>query len=1026
MTTPQWITSAGNIGAFAQLVTINYTFTATPENIGNTIQYGLISGAFPIALGPAFSLNSTTGVLSGTPDTVSTETVYTFTIRAIEYSGATIVGTSDRTFSITVVIPQPTWVTTEGNIGSYSDGVLFSYTFLATPGTVGNTLRYTKLNGNFPITDNINVPITLSTSGILSGTPGSVNGNVISSFTIRVIEYNGSNPISFSDRTFSMTVVGADTPTFITTGPWTYNDTQWVSIPFAYNNPDPNTTVNITLQSGSLPSGLELNSAGLLQGYLDIISVPTVNNTFNLNISNGYANSNSTFSMTVNQTVGPRSPTIYNNRPPSFDVTDSEYSSYYFSGSSMGVYEPGSIFIFKIIGHDFENQELSYNITGLNAIGPSANSVTYNANTGWIYGTLRNDYASVANTYNITANVFRTLAPLVTSNTFNYTITIAGTVDETITWITDSNLGEINNGEISIISVQAESQANLDLEYILDIGSVLPPGLTLHPTGEIQGRIPFESLSSLQTLDNQTVYSFTIVARSYYYPTILSSKTFNLTVVQRSITPWDNIYIVAMPAPDQSEIFSELITNASIIPTEYIYRSDDIYFGKSTSLIYNHMYGLDSSTTLDYVNSVIRNHYKRNITLGELQTAQATDNTGKVIYEVVYSLVIDNLINGQSISISKSIDWPRPIPAIGATQILYPNSLPNMREQVADNITVLANSNVLPRWMTSQQKNGSTVGYVQAAVICYTKPGYSEIIKNNINTLWNHTLNEINFQIDRFEIDRSLSHEFNSNIELWNPIWDSANSTLISSLPSTVSTNNSYDSYVFFSENILTDAVNTTPTLGLPLVLIYDTTIGTVGNTISLPLKGTVDVAVNWGDNTSSSFSAPGNYNHTYAAPGVYTVTISGILSGYGSSVINNTKLVCVTDWGNTGLTDLSNAFYGATNLTIVPVNIPDSIINTSYMFYGASKFNWNITNWNTSGITNMNSMFKNASFFNRDISRWSVGSVLSMNNMFQNSTIFNQDLSNWCVINIPSLPVDFNTGSALTTNNLPLWGTCP
>jgi hypothetical protein len=43
--------------------------------------------------------------------------------------------------------------------------------------------------------------------------------------------------------------------------------------------------------------------------------------------------------------------------------------------------------------------------------------------------------------------------------------------------------------------------------------------------------------------------------------------------------------------------------------------------------------------------SVTRNHYWRNITLGELKTAVARDNNNNIIYEVVYSEVIDNLIN---------------------------------------------------------------------------------------------------------------------------------------------------------------------------------------------------------------------------------------------------------------------------------------------------------------------------------------------------------------------------------------------
>lgn len=1026
MNTPQWVSQAGNIGNFPQLIAISYAFVALPEKLGNTVQYTLINGSFPLASGPSFSLNTNTGVLTGIPNIVSSVTVYSFTLRATEYDGGQIVGTSDRTFSITVIIPQPNWNTASGSIGTYSDGTIINYSFSATPGTIGNTLKFIKLNGNFPITDNINTPFTLSNNGILSGTAGSVNGNVINSFTIRVIEYSGSNIVSFNDRNFSITIVGSDVPTFITTGPWTFNDSDWVSIPLVYNNPDPNTDIAITLQSGILPNGLELSSNGLLQGYTSIPPSPSTNYLFNLNISNGSANSNTVFSMTVNQTVGNRLPTIYNNRPPQIDTNTLDYSEYYFSGSNMGVYEQGSVLIFKLIGHDFEGETLSYNISGLNALGPTANSVTYDVNTGWISGTLRNDMWPTANTYNISATVYRTSSPLISSNTFNYTITIDGILNSIIEWISDQDLGVINNGEISTKFVEAKSLNNLELEYILDPGSILPAGLTLQTNGEIYGRIPFESLNVQQAKDQETIYTFTVIARSSIYNSILSTKTFTLTTLQRNTIPYDNIYIKAMPSTNQTILFQDLLANTSIIPDSTIYRIDDPYFGKATSLTYNHLYGIVSSSTIDYVKAATINHYKRNITLGELKTARATDSNGNTLYEVIYSEVIDDLINSQGVSISKSIYWPRPIPISGTLQTLYPNSLPNMRLQISNNLTILNDATLLPKWMYSQQKTGSTIGYIQAAVLCYTKPGYADIIKNNINTQWTHKLNDINFQIDRFEIDRSISYEYDSNIELWNPTYDTANNTLVSYLPSAVSTTNDYDSYVFFSENIITDAENTTiPTLELPIVLIYDTSVS-AGTTITIPLKGTVTVTIDWGDNSLNNYNIAGNYNHTYSLPGVYTVKISGILTGFGSSTINNSKLVCVTNWGDTGLTDLSNAFYNATNLALCPVNIPSSVINTNSMFFGASLFNSNISAWDVSNIITMNSMFKNTVQFNNNLSQWNVSSVISMNNMFENATIFNQNLSNWCVSNIPTAPTNFSTGSALTIVNLPKWGTCP
>ena len=48
------------------------------------------------------------------------------------------------------------------------------------------------------------------------------------------------------------------------------------------------------------------------------------------------------------------------------------------------------------------------------------------------------------------------------------------------------------------------------------------------------------------------------------------------------------------------------------------------------------------------------------------------------------------------------------------------------------------------------------------------------------------------------------------------------------------------------------------------------------------------------------------------------------------------------------------------------------------------------------------------------------------MSKLFNRAGVFNQDLSGWCVTNIPTLPSNFDLGSALTVPNRPIWGTCP
>lgn len=808
---------------------------------------------------------------------------------------------------------QPVWNTPAGSIGSFPASIPLVFAFSASPVAPATTISYALISGSIP------AGITLTSIGVLSGTPGIVTRNTISEFTIRVTDNLGN----IRDRTFSLNVSGSAIPKFTTPNGsiLSTQDSTWVQLPIAYSNPEVNNPIIIQVKEGLLPPGLEIDSLGVIRGYANppvvTLTNPSVvtnstlttlsNNTitvtstvgfyigrpviftgttfggvvtgqtyyvksvpssttftisatqngstfimldgtgsmtvtlpavstgnptirtynFTLGLSSPLGDALANYSITViNQNTpvsqgGPgkprnsRLPVILNTRPLTYDLNDSDpYYGYYIlppvaptQFADMGNFKSGEYFAFKVIGDDFDGNPIAYSFANL----PSG--LSGNTNTGWItgYPALTTDGLS---NYNFSVSVYKTDATQYASPYYNFTFNLQKNVTGNIVWTSDSDLGQLLNGNISTLFVKANS--DVELSYRLVAGA-LPPNLEIATNGEIIGRVADQPTDTYLEVGAISSYTFTVQAYSTKYLSVQSSKTFTVTVLQEFGQPTDILYIKATPSLSDRNILSTLLDNETLIPTSYLYREGDQYFGKASSVVYEHAYGIYASDIQQYLEAITKNHYWRNITLGELKTAVARDPNGNILYEVVYSEVIDNLVNPQGVSIQSEITWPRPIDlglgpwytsstsihsswvnllgqdyvtslTPGYASVLYPNSLFNMRNRVSEIVGQEYDSRLLPLWMTSQQLNGSTLGYTPAWVICYTKPGLSETVKSNINNNWNHTLNEINFEIDRFSVNKSVTYNYNNKT-------DPASWT---SLPSGTPTPNPLDSKDFY------------------------------------------------------------------------------------------------------------------------------------------------------------------------------------------------------------------------------------
>jgi hypothetical protein len=90
-----------------------------------------------------------------------------------------------------------------------------------------------------------------------------------------------------------------------------------------------------------------------------------------------------------------------------------------------------------------------------------------------------------------------------------------------------------------------------------------------------------------------------------------------------------------------------------------------------------------------------------------------------------------------------------------------------MRDQVIDTVGQI--SNILPLWMTSSQSNGEVLGFTPAWVIAYAKPGKGKQIAYYIGQDFASQLNVIDYEVDRYELDRLLSHNWDPATDAWVP-----------------------------------------------------------------------------------------------------------------------------------------------------------------------------------------------------------------------------------------------------------------
>lgn len=802
MAQPRWVTPAGSLGTIPEGVFYSTPLVAVDPLAEDQVYYALIAGRLPEGMqiqqtGILAGVPSATITVQGVPAEVGFDVTNKFVVRAYTQTvvnGITVINRlADRTFELTVTGQDaPEFTSPAGQLAQYYDGTVVTGLQVGYTDTdPDQTVIIRLIAGQLP------PGLTISPTGLISGfipvtaqpegTGGwSADGEAWDEYAwsfstvAESVNYEfvleASDGFSSTLRTFTIFVWARSTMT-------------------ADNTVITADNTFITADVSPIRAPIILNPIG---------TIGTVrNDNFFAYQFNGVDLDNEAFTIFPIVTIG-TVPNV-NVAPPGNPQT---LLNSLFPGAiaGSGVIDQTLDELWVYDGTVWDNLgSVAVNYTS--ALPPG---LTLDPVSGWLYGLIP-DTGISTNIYSFSLLIKKTANANIFSGPYNYSLTVTGPIDSEIVWLTPSNpvelarvpsnLGSIVNGSVSTLFVRAQNLGGQELQYELagvvdpelsaepgyvlpdPVFNSLPQGLTLLSSGDIAGRVSFNTFAldgGTTTFDvtkqngaDPTTFDLTFVftVRAFSVNGVVNvTKTFSITVIREFNEPYENLYIQCMPPQNDRNLIDSLLQNSDIFPQDLLYRSDDPNFGVAQKVVYNHAYGLTATTIQEYYDSLDENHYWKNLVLGEIKTAVARDQTGQVIYEVVYSQIVDNLVNNAGESVSKVVKLPFSVDygnnLVDITSVT-PNSLINMRDQVID--TVGQVSNILPAWMISTQASGRVLGFVPAWVIAYAKPGRGEQIAYNIRTQFDQPLNLIDFEVDRYELDRLLTKNWDPEDQQWIP-----------------------------------------------------------------------------------------------------------------------------------------------------------------------------------------------------------------------------------------------------------------
>jgi hypothetical protein len=805
MARPVWVTKAGDLGVIAERQFYNLRFDVTDAD-GGALTYRVVGGSLPSGLslkddGFIEGIPTVRKVfIRGVPTDVSEDVINTFAVRVQTTTG----DVSDRTFTLTVSGQDiPVITSTTEALGNYFDGTFFEYQLLATDldndvltwavsnGVLPNGLTLDAATGLISGYINLTTDLAYGESGWINTdwdqTPWdfraqSVNKNfqftisvtdgkdfALQKYKIYIISKDGMTADNDIVTVDSSGIITADTdnkriPVLLTTEldlgvilhdnyfAFKFDGIDFDGDPIIYTifagdesgyDVDGAGFDSLPFDQGTFtrPTGLELDQdTGWFYGYIPEQALLEQKYTIGIRVAKrddsvNYRSRLTLFTFTI--------------------IGDLGKFVQWTTDTDLGIISNGSV------------SELYVNAT--NGLG---RTLFYRLADNYLAGTPEITYYSFAG--NASTDMFNVGFDI---SKLPVVVTIADIVVTNYTVVTSYIVFDTAPANNAVILVGVtKGFVSSETSNIYSSGE-LPQGLTLLTDGTISGRVSFNGFtidggtSTFDVLDRRTssavnpttidtVYVFTVEVFDTQGD-ISTFKTFSITVNLDNAIPYDNMYAAALLPQHDRIKWRDLINNSSLITQTDVYRPTDPFFGVAPDVRLLVAAGVYPETAAAVQAAVEKNHRNKRVQLGEIKTARALDSSGNVKYEVVYAEIFDNKTTATGISAARSLNLGNISIDGGFSSVIYPNSFVNMRRELYDNLTQ-SNKTSLPDWMSSKQSDGTILGLINAAIICYTKPTKSEAIAFNISRSAGKDLENFNIVLDRYIWDNNGSEYYDT------------------------------------------------------------------------------------------------------------------------------------------------------------------------------------------------------------------------------------------------------------------------